>query len=105
MKSYLRTETIDVAGVGKVQIRELSAAARVEMFEFQRADAKNESHLTGLTCKLGVVEWAAEKLEDIEASVGAAPLSEIAAAIYKLSGVDLAKKDSETGPSEPSSSA
>ncbi len=102
MESYLKTARVRVKHLDKeFEIRELSTRSWIELMELHRNGGS--AHVAAAVCKHGVVGWEGETVEDIEKSVPAKAMEEIASAVYALSGVDL-EKNSESAPKEGSSS-
>ena len=102
MESYLKTKKVRIAHLEKeFEIRELSTSAWIELMEIHRNGAGQ--HAGAAVCKHGVVGWDAETVEDIEKSIPAKAMQELADAIYALTGVDL-EKNSESVPKGGSSS-
>jgi len=103
LKSYLKTAEIEVEKLGgaKFMICELSARAQVELLELRRSsdDESTAMRSTTIACKHGVSGWADESLEDIEQNVTGAALTEIALAIYRLSGIELSPDSEKKSPS------
>lgn len=95
MKSYLKTGEVVVEALGgeKLAIRELSARAQVALLELQRDGMANKTAPT--VAKYGVIDWEQEAVDDIEVNLPAKALSEIAIAIYRLSGIDIPDIDEE----------
>jgi hypothetical protein len=98
MQSLLKTTEIEVAGLGKLKIQELSAKAYFEMQGKPGPDA------LAIVCKYGVLDWNGETVDSVAAAVPMRLLSEIGLKVYELSGVDAAK-NSEPTQSDGSSSA
>jgi hypothetical protein len=101
MKSELKTEKVEIRSLGrKLQICELSAKAQIEIMEAIHMEQGLKSHF--IACKYGVPEWNDETVDDLSINLPLRACTEIAEAIYKLSGIDAAK-NSESVPSEDSS--
>jgi hypothetical protein len=102
MESYLKTKKVRIPYLDKeFEIRELSTGAWIDLMEIYRNGG--DRHAGTTVCKYGVVGWEIETVEDIEKSVPAKAMQELAEEIYALSGVDL-EKNSESAPKEGSSS-
>jgi hypothetical protein len=102
MQSYLKTQKVRIEYLGKdFEIRELSTHAWIELMELRRNGG--EEHSAAAVCKHGVMGWETETVEDIERSVSAKAMEEIATAVYAISGVEQ-EKNSESVPNEDSSS-
>jgi hypothetical protein len=97
MQSLLKTAEIEVNGIGKLKIRELSAKAYFEL------SGKTSTDALAIVCRYGVIDWDGETPDSIAAALPMRMLSEIGLKIYELSGVDAAKNSDPT-PSEGSSS-
>ena len=86
MKSLLKTIDFQSKALGrKLQIRELSAAAQIELTEAHRSgvDAITKA---AITCKHGVTEWRKETPDAIAGNVSFAALVEMSEAVIDLSG-------------------
>jgi len=101
MKSLLKTAKVRIESLGRdLEISELCAKAQIEILEVLRSENQLQSYF--IVCKYGVREWQKETPEDLSLNLPLKVASEIAAAIYKLSGIEDSK-NSESVPSEDSS--
>ena len=103
MKSLLKTAKVRIESLDRdLEISELCAKAQIELLEYFRSS--NGNNLSGhfIVCKYGVREWQKETPEDLSLNLPLKVASEVAAAIYKLSGIEESK-NSESVPSEDSS--
>jgi hypothetical protein len=90
MESFLKTDKVRIESLGReFDIRELSARAQIELIELGREGRAEDS--AAVVCRYGVVGWEQETPEAIESSLPPKALTDLARAIYKLSGVDLSK--------------
>jgi hypothetical protein len=95
MKSYLKTGELTVESLGEtLQIRELSARAQIAFLELHRAGKSDQT--AALVAKHGVPAWADETIEDIENSVPARALNEIAVAVFGLSNIVMPNDADDT---------
>ena len=102
MESFLKTDKVRIESLGRdFEIKELSARAQIELIELNREGRAEDS--AAVVCRYGVVGWEQETIESIESGLPPKALTEIARAIYELSGVDLTK-NSVGAPNEDSSS-
>jgi hypothetical protein len=100
MQSLLKTATVRIESLGRdLEISELCAKAQIELLEFFRSDTGNKLHGHFIVCKYGVIEWQNESLDDLSLNIPLKVASEVADAIYKLSGIEDSK-NSESVPSE-----
>jgi hypothetical protein len=110
MKSLLKTATVRIESLDRdLEISELCAKDQIALLEYWRSikgDHGEDEPLNFdghfIVCKYGVPEWRDETTEDLSLNLPLKAATEIANAIYKLSGIEDSK-NSESVPSEDSS--
>lgn len=98
--SYLKEEAVHIDSIGEtLNLRELAAVAQIAIHEV--VDVPFEGMF--VACKHGVKEWANMSIDELKDMISLRQAGEISAHIFRLSGLDE-EKNSESGPSEGSSS-
>lgn len=103
MQSLIREERVQLSPSLTVTVRELSVRRAQQLIDYQKGRDVAES--AAMACKLGVVEWGEESVEEIMDNVGFAVVVDLAARIQRLSGLskDDASPNSDPAPSASSS--
>jgi hypothetical protein len=89
VQSLFKTELVSFDGVA-LTVRELSAADHIEI------SGKPPGDVAPVLCKACVAEWADETVETLVANVPARLMLDIAARVFRLSGIDEAKNSERT---------
>lgn len=95
--SMLKRKTINVDGIGEIEIQELSAKGQMAMSEAYKSERQFEA--TFIACQYGVPDWSGNTPDEIAAALPMVVIQEVAGAVLELSGfTEDVEKNSASAP-------